>query len=87
MTLSGIPWLTDAQRKILGEFHIRSVEALASFELRDSFADAIPIDGFRSLAQRARRELGRDDPLAELGQSAGHSGKRVRYAGGKEANG
>ena len=86
MTLSEIPWLTDAQRKILGEFHIRSLESLASFETRDSFADAIPVDGFRRLARRARQELGRSNPLAELGQSAGHRGP-VKYAGGVKFGG
>ena len=79
--LENVSWLSPAQVKILSEHHIRSLSVLASFELRDSFADVIPIDNFRALARRARQELGRDNPLRELGQAAGHSGKPVRYAG------
>ena len=85
--LTDIGWLTDAQRGVLAKHFIKSLESLASFELKDSFADAIAVDGFRALARRARQELGRSDPLAELGQSAGHGGTPVRFAGGKEANG
>ena len=79
--LTDVGWLNDAQREILTKFHIRSLEALATFELRDSFADTIPIDGFRSLAKRARKELGGDNPLAQIGQAAGHRGP-VKFAGG-----
>ena len=85
-SLDGITWLNDAQRKILGEFHIRSWESLASFELRDSFADVIPLPELRQMAKKAREALGREDPLSELDQAAGHHGP-VRRAGGKEANG
>ena len=80
--LDQVTWLSPAQVEILSEHHIRTLSVLASFELRDSFPDAVPIDNFRALAKRARQELDREDPLAEIGQAAGHSGKPVRYAGG-----
>ena len=85
-SLEEVTWLNATQREILSKFHIRSLESLASFELRDSFADAIPIDGFRSLAKRARQELGRSNPLAQIGQAAGHRGP-VKYAGGVKFGG
>ena len=80
--LTDIGWLTAAQREVLAKHFIKSLESLASFELKDSFADAIAVDGFRAMAKRARIELGRSDPLAEIGQAAGHAGKPVRFAGG-----
>ena len=79
--LDGLSWLSDVQREILSKFQIRSLEALATFELKDSFHDVVPIDNCRALARRARIELGRSDPLAEIGQAAGHHGP-VRHAGG-----
>ena len=79
--LDDIAWVSDAQRKILAKHFIKSLESLASFELKDSFADAIAVDGFRSLARRARQELGRSNPLQQVGQASGHRGP-VRYAGG-----
>ena len=78
--LSNIEWLTDAQRSVLREHHVITLESLATFELRDSFADVIAIDNLRGLARRARVELGRDDPLAQLGAAAGQRGPVV-YAG------
>ena len=79
--LVGISWLSDAQREVLSKHFIESLESLASFELKDSFADAIAVDGFRALAKRARIELGHADPLAQIGQAAGHRGP-VKFAGG-----
>lgn len=80
MKLSGVSWLTDAQREVLAEHHVLTMEQLASFELRDSMADVIPVDGLRQLAKRARRSLGHDDPMAMIGAAVGQRGP-VRYAG------
>lgn len=79
--LSEVHWLSDAQREELGKHHVLTLEALATFELRDSMADVIPIDNLRTLARQARRSLGRPDPLEQIGQASGHSGP-VKYAGG-----
>ena len=80
--LSFIPWLSDVQRAVLGEHRVVTLEELASLELRDSFADAPPLDDLRDLARRARVELGRDDPLEQIGAAAGQRpGTRVKYAG------
>ena len=81
MTRLDVSWLDDAQRQVLAKHFIKSLETLASFELRDSFADSIPIDNFRQLAKKARIELGRSNPLEQIGQAAGHGGP-VKYAGG-----
>ena len=78
--LTDVVWLNNSQRKILSEHHIRSLESLASFELKDSLADVIAVDGFRALAKRARIELGREAPLARIGAPAGH--RYPSYAGG-----
>lgn len=79
--LSEISWLNDTQREILAKHNCVSLEQLASFELRDSFADVVPIPNLRMWAKRAREALGVADPLAQIGQAAGHRGP-VRYAGG-----
>ena len=84
--LTDVVWLSDAQRKVLAKHFIKSLESLASFELKDSFADAIAVDGFRAMAKRARQELGRDDPLQQVGQASGHRGP-VKYAGGVKFGG
>ncbi len=86
MRLDQVTWLTPAQREVLAKHHIRSAEALASFELKDSFVDQIPIDGLRQLAKRARQELGTPDPLEMIGAAAGQRGP-VRYAGGMKFGG
>lgn len=86
MRLSEIPWLSDAQVEILARHDCVTLEQLASFELRDSMADVVPIPNLRGWSKRAREALGRDDPLAQIDQAAGHHGP-VRRAGGKEANG
>ena len=80
MRLDQIHWITDAQREVLSKHNVETLEQLATFELRDSTADAIPVNGLRQLAKRARRSLGRDDPLARIGASVGQRGP-VKYAG------
>ena len=79
-SLSLIPWITEAQRAVLSEHNIATLEELASFELRDSMADVVPIDDLRGMARRARVELGRDDPMRMIGAAAGQRGP-VKYAG------
>ena len=79
--LDMVSWLSQSQRAILREHRIKSIEQLASFELADSMANTIPIDGLRALARRARKSLGRSDPLEMIGAAAGQRGP-VRYAGG-----
>lgn len=80
MQLTAIPWLSDTQRAVLSEHHIVTLEALAEYELRDSMADVVSIDNLRKLAKRARKELGRDDPMRMIGAAAGQRGP-VKYAG------
>ena len=81
MRLSAVSWITPSQREILEKHCISTLAQLASCELTDSLADAVPVDGLRALARRARASLGHPDPLATIGQAAGQSGP-VRYAGG-----
>ena len=81
MRLSEIYWITDAQRAVLAKHHVLTLGELASFELVDSVANTIEVDNLRGLARRARRNLGRDDPLRMLGASAGQRSEVV-YAGG-----
>ena len=81
MRLSEVHWITDAQRKVLAKHHVLTLSELASFELADSMADVVPVNNLRALARRARRSLGRDDPLRMLGAASGQRGP-VRYAGG-----
>ena len=84
--LSEISWLNATQVEILAKHHIRTLEVLATYELRDSLAAVIPLPDLRQLAKKARRELGGDDPLAQIGQASGHRGP-VRYAGGVKFGG
>lgn len=84
--LEKVGWLTDGQRKVLARHNVVTMEELATFETRDSLTDPIPIPNLRGWARRARRELGHEDPMAQIGQAAGHRGP-VKFAGGKEANG
>ena len=80
--LDGVLWLSAAQVKILAEHHIATLEDLAEFETRDSFADQIPLDGLRQLSKRARQALARPDPMAQLGAAVGQRpGTPVAYAG------
>ena len=81
MRLDQVFWISDAQREVLAKHHVLTLGELASFELSDSMANQIPVEGLRALARRARRSLGRDDPLAMIGASAGQRGEVV-YAGG-----
>lgn len=85
--LEHVSWITDAQRTELVKHHIRTLEVLSLYELVDSLADVIPLPDLRRMAKRARQELGRDDPLVEIGQAVGHGGKPVRYAGGVKFGG
>ena len=80
MKLSEVHWITAAQREVLTKHRVLTLEQLASFELADSMANTIPLDGLRQLAKKARRSLGRDDPLRMLGASVGQRGPVV-YAG------
>ena len=86
MRLAQVHWITDTQREILAVHHCTTLAQLASLELADSMADAIPIDGLRGLARRARMALGRTDPMTMLGAAAGQRGP-VRYAGGVQFEG
>ena len=81
MRLSEISWLTETQVALLEKHNVVTLGQLASCELSDSLADAVPVDGLRSLARRARASLGHPDPLTAIGQAAGHDGP-VCYAGG-----
>ena len=81
MRLTEVHWLTDAQREVLAAHHVLTLGELATFELADSMADVVPVNNLRALARRARRSLGRDDPLRMLGAASGQRGP-VRYAGG-----
>ena len=88
MRLSEVHWITNTQREALAKHHVKTLAQLASFELADSMADVIPIDGLRQLARRARASLGRDDPLSMIGAAAGQRGEvvyagNVRYGDGK----
>ena len=78
--LSFIPGVSAAAREVLAKHHVLTLAALASFETRDSFADAPPIDNLRGLARRARQELGLPDPMRMTGAAAGQRGP-VKYAG------
>lgn len=81
--LTEVHWISTGQIDVLKRHHIETLEQLASFELRDSMADVIPIDGLRVMAKRARQALALPDPLAMIGAAAGqHPGTPVRYAGG-----
>ena len=82
MRLDQTYWVTPSQLMVLAKHNVTTLEQLASFELADSMADAIPIDGLRAMARRARRSLGHDDPLRMIGAAAGQRGA-VRYAGGQ----
>ena len=84
--LTDVGWLNDTQREILAPHNVVTLEELASFELRDSFADVVPIPNLRGWARRARQELGGDDPMAQVGQASGHRGP-VHYAGGVKFGG
>ena len=81
MRISDVSWISAGQREALAKHRIRTLAELASFELADSMAKTIPIDGLRALARRARASLGRADPLAMIGAASGQRGP-VRYAGG-----
>ena len=82
MRLSEVHWITDTKRQILARHHVVTLEELASLELRDSLADAIPIDDLRRLARRARMALGQTDPLEMIGAAVGQRpGTPVAYAG------
>ena len=83
--LEHVSWLNDAQRKVLARHNVVTLEQLASFEVRDSFADVVPIPNLRGWARLARKELGLADPMASLGAAAG--AKYPVYAGGIKANG
>ena len=74
MKLTEVHWVTDAQRALLATHHVLTLDELASFELADSMANTIPIDGLRALARRARASLGRADPLAQIDAAAGQRG-------------
>ena len=79
-----VSWLSESQRAILREHRIATVKQLASLELSDSMADAIPIENLCTLARLARRSLGTPDPLERIGAAAGQrAGTPVAYAGGQ----
>ena len=81
--LDGVLWLSPVQVRILAQHHIATLEDLAEFETRDSFADQIPLDGLRQLSRRARQALSRPDPMERLGAAVGQRpGTPVAYAGG-----
>ena len=89
MRLDQVYWITDAQREVLARHHVLTLPELASFELVDSMANTIPVDGLRALAKRARRSLGWGDPMRMTGASAGQRGEvvyagAVKYTDGKE---
>ena len=79
--LKHVSWISDAQREILAQHECKTLEQLASLEMRDGTADVVPINNLRNLAKRARQSLGQPDPMAQLGQAAGARGA-VKYAGG-----
>ena len=81
MRIKDVSWVTEAQREVLAKHRILTLDELASFELVDSMAKTIPLDGLRALARRARASLGRPDPMAMIGAASGQRGP-VRYAGG-----
>ena len=80
--ITDVSWITAGQRALLAKHHVLTLGELASFELADSMADAPRIDGLRGLARRARRSLGRSDPMEMIGAASGQRGGPVRYAGG-----
>ena len=80
MRLSAVSWITPSQREVLAKHNVATLAQLASFELVDGTADAVPVDGLRALARRARARLGHPDPLTAIGQAAGQDGP-VKYAG------
>ena len=80
MRLSEVHWITPDQLKVLAEHRVLTLGELASFELADSMANTIPVDGLRALARRARASLGHPDPMEQLGASVGQRGP-VKYAG------
>ena len=80
MRLSEVHWISAGQLNVFKEHNIETLEQLASFALRDSAADVVPVDGLRALARRARATLSSPDPLEQVGQAAGARGA-VRYAG------
>ena len=83
--LETIVWLNAIQVEILAKHNCTTLEQLASFEVRDSMADVIPIPNLRGWARRARKELGNADPMLRIGAAAG--AKYPVYAGGIKANG
>ena len=85
MRLRDVNWLNSTQVEILAKHNCVTLEQLASFEVRDSMADVVPIPNLRGWSKRAREALGRDDPLARIGAAAG--AKYPVHAGGIKANG
>ena len=81
MRLSEVHWIKAGQLDVLKRHHIETLAELASLETRDSLADVVEVDGLRALAKRARRSLGWDDPMEQLGAAVGQRGATV-YAGG-----
>ena len=81
MRLSEVHWVSTGQLDVLKEHDVETLEQLASFELADSMADVIPVDGLRALARRARASLGHPDPLAQIDAAAGQRGpvKRIGH--------
>lgn len=65
-SLTNLPWLSDDQLEVLTEHKILTLEELASFEIRDSLADAPPLSNLRQLATQARRWLRWPDPLENI---------------------
>ena len=88
MRLTEVHWISAGQLDVLKKHHIETLAELASFELRDSMADVVPLDNLRGLARRARASLGHPDPLAQLGAAVGQRpGTPVQYAGGQQHEG
>ena len=81
MKLDLVYWISPTQLAELAAHKVVTLEQLASLELRDSFADAIPVPGLHKMARRARRSLGHVDPLSMIGAAVGQRGPVV-YAGG-----
>ena len=70
-SLTNLPWLIDDQRELLSEHKIITLEELASFEIRDSLADAPPLLNLRQLAKQARIWLRWPDPFAQASAGIG----------------
>ena len=83
MRLDQTYWITPSQLVLLASHNVTTLQQLASLELADSMADAIPVPDLRKLAKRARQSLGHGDPLAQIGAAVGQRpGTPVAYAGG-----